>query len=168
MRLPKQAGIVGVALGVLAWPLLGQALSQPINLSQNAGTSEFPAVAFDGGSNVLVVWADDTSGNKEVLAKRSTDGGITFSSTINVSNNTGSSESPVVALDGTNSMYVVWSDDVSGSKEILAKRSTDGGPTFSSAVNVSSNTGSSESPAVALGGANNVDVVGGDDTTGTK
>ncbi len=45
-------------------------------------------MAFDG-NNVHVVWSDDTSGNKEILARHSTDGGITFSSAINVSEQLG-------------------------------------------------------------------------------
>ena len=168
MRFPKRVGIVALTPWVLTWPLLGQAFSQPINLSQNPGTSELPAVAFDGGFNVFVVWADDTSGNKEVLAKRSTDGGITFSSTFNVSSNTGTSESPAVARDGSNNIHVVWVDDSSGSRAILAKRSTDGGFTFSSAVNVSGITGTPDSPAVALDGSNNIHVVWADDSSGGK
>ncbi len=130
----------------------GITFSSTFNVSSNTGTSESPAVALDGSNNIHVVWVDDSSGSREILAKRSTDGGFTFSSAVNVSGATGTPSSPAVALAGSNSIHVVWADDGSGGKEILARRSTDGGLTFSSAVNVSNSTGTSESPALALDG----------------
>ena len=43
-----------------------------------------PSIAVSG--NVYVVWKDNTPGNDEVFYRRSTDGGATFGSTVNLSN----------------------------------------------------------------------------------
>jgi len=127
------------------------------NLSNNAGFSSQQQVVVSG-NNVYVVWRDDTSGNSDVLFKRSTDGGKTFGSTKNLSNNAGESRSPQIAASGNN-VYVVWVDRTSGnSADILFKRSTDGGKTFGSTKNLSNNAGFSSQAEIAASG-NNVYVV---------
>jgi len=45
-----------------------------INFSKDVGHSERPQVSVSG-SNVYVVWLDDTSGSRDVFFRKSTDGG---------------------------------------------------------------------------------------------
>ena len=80
-----------------------------INLSDNPTTSRHPAMAVSD-SNVYVVWEDESSGNGDILYKRSTDGGATFSEVINLSDNEGESTAPAIAVSGSN-VYVVWEDE---------------------------------------------------------
>jgi hypothetical protein len=130
----------------------------------NAGTSANPAVATSG-NNMYIVWEDDTSGNFEILYRRSTDGGANFGENgvaINLSNNAGTSTIPFVAASGNN-VYIVWEDNTPGNPEILYRRSTDGGANFGATVNLSNNALSSLDPAIAASG-NNVYVVWYDNT----
>ena len=103
--------------------------SSTINLSnENSFDQQIAAL----GNKSYVVWADETTGNGDIYFKRSTDGGATFSSTtINLSNNTGSSVNPKISaaassVSGSNSnnnnVYVVWVDETTGNNEILFKR----------------------------------------------
>src|SRR4030043_366785 len=78
-------------------------------LTWNAGSSSYPAIAVDG-SNIYVVWDDDTPGNYEIYFKKADDGGRPWTVTKNLSNTTGNSDVPVIAVDGPN-IYVVWNDD---------------------------------------------------------
>ncbi len=55
----------------------GTTFGAPVNLSNNAGFSEHPQIATYE-NKVYAVWADDTSGNREVLFTRSLDGGSNF------------------------------------------------------------------------------------------
>jgi hypothetical protein len=48
-------------------------------LSWSAGTSINPDVVVDTGGNIHVVWQDDTIGNNDVYYKRSTNGGVSWS-----------------------------------------------------------------------------------------
>ena len=101
-----------------------------------------PAIAVSG-NNVHVVWDDDTLGNFEILYRRSFDGGATFGPTINLSNNAGQSFRPAIAVSGNN-VHVVWDDNTPGNFDILYKRSTDGGASFTEPTkNLSVNTGTS-------------------------
>jgi hypothetical protein len=50
----------------------GATFGPTLNLSDNAGFSEDPAIAASG-NNVYVVWSDDSFGNSDILFKRSLD-----------------------------------------------------------------------------------------------
>ena len=102
------------------------------NLSNNGAVSAGPAIAVSG-NNVYVVWSDNTPGRGDIFYRRSIDGGATFSSTVNLSNNNGRSITPAVAVTGTR-VYIVWSDDTPGNTEILYRRSMNSGVTFSSTL----------------------------------
>ncbi len=59
-------------------------------LTNNAGASFYPAIAVDG-SNIYVVWEDDTPGNPEIYFKKSDDGGATWTTNKRLTNNAGDS-----------------------------------------------------------------------------
>jgi hypothetical protein len=79
-----------------------------------------------------VAWHDNTPGNYEILYRNS---GILFEqSTTDLSSSGVDSGEPAIAVSGDN-VYVVWEELVGpGAAEILCKRSTDGGATFSDII----------------------------------
>src|ERR671917_2078997 len=84
----------------------GTTFGTSVNLSNNSGFSEHPQIAtYD--NNVYAIWADDTSGDREVLFTRSEDNGTTFDKIKNLSNNTSDSFNQEIAVFGDN-VYVVW------------------------------------------------------------
>ena len=135
----------------------GATFSSSINLSSTSGMSSNAQIAVSG-SYLHVVWMDSTIGNGETYYTRSTDGGTTFSSAKNLSNNlgnTGGANSfPQVAVTGSY-VYVVWGDDTGnfGSNDIKFVRSTDGGATFSAVKNLSNSlTPASDYPQMLASG----------------
>jgi hypothetical protein len=136
----------------------GTTFGEPINLSDNPGFLEHPQIApYD--NKVYAVWADDTSGNREVLFTRSLEDGAdsltrnieigaNFERIKNLSNNTSDSFNREIAVFGDN-VYVVWVDrGEDGSTNILFRASADGGQTFGSTVNVSNNANEETFPKV--------------------
>ena len=76
-----------------------------------------PAIAVSGNT-VHVVWDDNTPGNFDILYRRSTNGGVSFTEPIkNLSSNTGISFQPAIAVSGSN-VHVVWEDETSGNSDI--------------------------------------------------
>jgi hypothetical protein len=126
----------------------GTTFGSPINLSDNSGFSEHPQIAaYD--NNVYAIWADDTSGNREVLFTRSEDNATSFDKIKNLSNNTSDSFNQEIAVFGDN-VYVVWLDQGENDiTNILLKASADGGATFGRAINISSNANQETFPKVA-------------------
>ncbi|MDQ4067718.1 MAG: hypothetical protein M3114_09050, partial [Thermoproteota archaeon] len=126
----------------------GTTFGSPINLSENPGFSEHPQIAaYD--NNVYAIWADDTSGNREVLFTRSEDNGTSFDKIKNLSNNTSDSFNQEIAVFGDN-VYVIWLDQGEGANtSILLRASADSGATFGRTVNISSNANQETFPKVA-------------------
>jgi hypothetical protein len=109
------------------------------------------------GSNVYVVWSEaiplleggQNPSTVDILYTRSTNGGASFGSTVNLTNSTPLSFFPAVAASGNN-VYVVWVDSSVGNFNIFYTRSTNGGASFGSTVNLSNTIGQTSNPAVAV------------------
>lgn len=107
-----------------------------INLSNNEGDSEYPVIDASGPT-VYVAWVDLTYGNSEILLRVSRDGGLTFSSTLNISDSSGDSEAPTLVAEGS-SVYIAWHDNTQGSFAVMLRASHDNGNTFSDPIILSS------------------------------
>ncbi len=134
----------------------GQPFSAPALLSQSGTPSFGPHLTIDGSNNLYVTFysrlgSSSEGFNREVILLKSTDGGTTFSSPRNLSNNGGQSVNPFVITGANGSVGVAW-HDTSGNEQfdIFLARSSDNGATFTAASNVSANFGIS---ALAYGAA---------------
>ena len=96
------------------------------NLTENPDDSVYGQVAADG-DNVYVAWQESTGGsNYDIFIKNSRDRGDNFENDIfNLSNNAGFSEHPQLAVSGSG-VYVAWTDNPSGIREILFTKSANG------------------------------------------
>lgn len=152
----------------------GVSFDSVINLSDNAGTSAFPRLAYSG-ENVYATWYDYSPGLSDIFFAKSTDEGASFE-TINLSKNAGVSFNPWIAASGSN-VYVVWNDDTdptvnlqrnsteenitfdvsTGNSEIFMATSHDDGSTFE-IINLSNTTENSIDTRINVS-KNNVYVV---------
>ena len=100
----------------------GATFTPVVNLSNDAGSAYNAHLAMVN-TDVYVAWADTTPGVEDVLLASSTDGGLSFGSPINLSNDSGFSLNP--ALVATNvSVYVTWQDDTPGNYDVFFKIGT--------------------------------------------
>ncbi len=120
-------------------------------LTNNTNYSFYPSVAVSG-SVVQVVWDDNRSGDWEIYNKRSTDGGINWGMDTRLTNYTGVSSFPSVAVSGM-LIHVVWRDERDSNKEIYYKRSTDAGVNWEADIRLTNSYAESSSPSVALSGS---------------
>lgn len=86
---------------------------------------------------------------------RSTDGGESWGSLIDVFNRSGTSHSPSIAVDAEGNINIVFLDN----NEIWFTHSTDNGSSWSEAVKISTNEGRCGAPDVALNGTGGINVV---------
>jgi hypothetical protein len=161
---PSRFGqIAAVAiLGLLSMCADAQAqvsFSSAKNVSSNADFSMTPQAAVDAAGNISVVWEDDTANNSNILFSRSTDGGGTWSTPRNLSNSTGYSFNPRIAVDSNGGINVVWVDDTPGNQDVFFSRSANGGASFSTPQNLSNDTPDSASPQVGVDTSGNISVV---------
>lgn len=104
-----------------------------------------PQLAVDATGNVYALWAGDAPTpphDRNILFSRSTDGGKTFATPSNISQTSRQSGSPHIALDVEGNIYIDWAEIVRSTQfvdpqqDIFFTSSTDGGDTFSPAVNI--------------------------------
>jgi hypothetical protein len=103
----------------------GITFENPINLSNNEGASSNQQIAISG-NQVHVAWVDHTLGYNEIFFRGSDDNGTSFGRLINLSNSTGISVDPHIAVAGKKA-YIVWIEfgDESHANGIFFVRSID-------------------------------------------
>jgi hypothetical protein len=133
-------------------------------LTWNSGGSFSPAIATDSNNHIHVVWSDDTPSRPEIFYKKSTNGGASWS-TKRISWTSGYSYTPMIAVDPSNRIHVVWEDWSHGFPEIYYKRSTNGGTSWT-IKRLSYNNGWSVEPAIAVDSNSRIYVVWEDNPSG--
>jgi hypothetical protein len=114
-------------------------------------TSYFFCHSASSGQLVFVVWADNRFGNREIIFKRSADGGKTWGPDTRLTFDPEVSRNPSVAVSGSN-VHVVWYDNRDYDNEIYYKRSTDGGITWSNDERLTNDNLDSNIPSVSVSG----------------
>jgi hypothetical protein len=126
-----------------------------------AGTADQtePALRFDGAGRLHVVWQDGRSGDLDVYASRSLDGGQSFRQNVRVDDaggGSGDQARPSVAVDAAGTVFVAWQDEREDPDadrwRIALARSINGGASFASSRIVPDATGSRDQtrPTLAL------------------
>jgi len=135
----------------------GATFSTPQNLSNSPAGSSSAQIAVDSGGNINVVWVDNTPSNYQIFFSGSIDGGATFSTPKNISNDPRGADYPYMTVDSGDNINVAWvvSPRVVPSI-IFFSRSSDGGVTFSPPIALS--TKPSRGPLVAVDSAGNINV----------
>ncbi|MGH9877864.1 MAG: hypothetical protein ACRD5H_09515, partial [Nitrososphaerales archaeon] len=134
----------------------------PIALDPTVGYSTRPRMAVSG-SDVYTVWMDTAPDRKtdpayrknDIFFRVSHDDGATWDSTINLSNDSGNSKYPAIAVSG-NSVYVAWTNDPVGnqySRDVFFRASGDNGATWGSVINLSNSDLFSNAHRIAASGS---------------
>jgi hypothetical protein len=144
----------------------GTTWSAAKRLTWTSEYSNYPSIAVESSNNLHIVWADYTPGNWEIFHKKSTDGGVSWSGSTRLSWNPTESTGPDIAIDTSNHIHVVWYDRITGNYEILYRRSTDGGASWSGTNRLTWNSGNSVSPAIAVDMGDNIHMVWHDRSPG--
>ena len=139
----------------------GETFSEPVNLSDTDLGYSINAQIVTAGSNVYVVWEEETDIFFRVIAGD----GETFSEPINLSFTDSFSLNPQIAAMDSN-VFVVWEEENPSEPDIFFIASTDGGVSFEPYVNLSSSDEvTSLAPQIAAADSN-VYVVWQDYATG--
>lgn len=104
------------------------------------------------GNTLHVAWYDNRDGNYEIYYKRSSDGGTSWDTDTRLTNNSGVSNYPAIAVSGS-VVHVVWYDNRDGNTEIYYKRSSDGGANWGADQRLTNDAAISYYPSVAVSGS---------------
>jgi prepilin-type N-terminal cleavage/methylation domain-containing protein len=127
-------------------------LSPEIKVNTNfepTGTNQYsPTLAIDSSDNIYVAWTDERNGNKDVYAQKYNLGGINqWASDIfigSLSASTSEQYSPAVAIDSSDNIYLSWTDERNGNKDVyLQKYNTSSAAVWGSEIRVGTISASS-------------------------
>lgn len=110
------------------WQPVGSGSAGGGGISDNSGTSQSAAMAAGPNNRLYVAWSDDSSGDAEIYLRRwdgsnwSDLGGSAGGG--GISNNSGASLWPAVAVDSDGNPWVAWHDASAGDTEIYVRRWT--------------------------------------------
>jgi hypothetical protein len=126
-------------------------------LSDNPGASRNPRIA-SSGNNVYVVWEGDAvdSGMPDIFYSNSTNGGQSFGTSVNLSDNDGSSINPRIAVAGSGNVYIAWQDDTpnpENEEAIFVRASIDGGSSFGEIAEANNLEGFANNPSIIPNGS---------------
>ncbi|NOK84291.1 MAG: hypothetical protein GFH27_549313n52 [Chloroflexi bacterium AL-W] len=93
------------------------------NISDTGGTNSLNPTITTDGENLYVAWGEGiSSGNHDVLFRRSTDGGENWSNTIAMSDGPGFASFPSLTWsESAQRAYIAWSDDAVNNREIWVR-----------------------------------------------
>lgn len=133
----------------------GADFSVPQIISHAGANPAGDQLVVDSNSNINVAWSDNSPGYYAVFFSRSTDGGATFSATLQVSTNASVSSFIAGAIvDSSGNINIAWVDRGSSGffpfTDFLLSRSVDGGATFSAPNVIDSETGSPFHPVLTV------------------
>jgi hypothetical protein len=156
----KRTMLPAVAIGLAFLALSARADWTPSQrLTWTTGDSFSPAIAAGPSGRVHVVWEESINGNFEIYYKRSTDGGATWLPSQRLTWTLYSSEKPAIAVDPSGHVHVVWSDYATDNWEIIYKRSTNGGASWSASQRLTWTSGYSERPFLLADSSGNLYLV---------
>ena len=132
--------------------------SNVTNITNNQKDSVYAQIVAKD-NNVYIVWQESVTEkpnekNYDIFFIKSEDNGTTFSKPINLSNNSGFSEHPQIAIS-KNGIFVVWGDNTdSNNTEIMFTKSEDNGTTFSKPINLSNSLQNSNNQEISASNEN--------------
>jgi hypothetical protein len=143
----------------------GGSFSPPMNLSPNSAGASAPQIAVGVDGSINLVWQDTVNFVSVIFFSRSVDGGANFSTTpTNISNDSGNSFSPQIALDSNGNINIVWVDDTPGNFAVFFKRSDNSASFKNATINVSNNPvssspGNCDRPQIGVDAKGNIELV---------
>jgi hypothetical protein len=172
MRIGLSSSTCGALIAALGLTLsVGQAFAGDVITINKDHEARRPSLATDEKGNLNVAYLAYETGAKvpDVFFTRSTDGGKSFKSGVNVSKTPGISWNPCIACGKDGHVVIVWLDTTSGIEkpDVYSVFSTDGGETWSDAVDISNTPGKSFDPVVTIASDGVVHAVWAD-TTGSR
>lgn len=150
---------IAIILGLSIFAGVGSSFAQvqppgftnAVNVSQVSADSELPHVLVSG-DGIFMIWTQSSLGKSDVFFSKSTDGGNTFGSPVNLSGVTNGQSSYPQFVENNNHIYVVWQSSLSGASSILMTKSLDGGTSFEKPVQISDVSQLSAFPQIAFSG----------------
>ncbi len=133
----------------------GASWSTPVDVSTAGNTAATPQLAVDGSGNAVAVWRYLAVGGTIIQSSHSADGGVSWSTPVQLSASGLSSDNPQVAANASGNTVAVWQQSNGTNLIIRFSQSTDGGANWTVVTDLSEPGQSAITPDVAVDGTGN-------------
>ncbi|MBM4430565.1 MAG: hypothetical protein FJ026_09510, partial [Chloroflexi bacterium] len=128
-------------------------------LTASPGFDTHAAIAQAADGRVWVVWTSDRTGTPQLWHKTSNDGGLSWSPDSQFTTDAGRNYSSAMARTADGRLWVVWISDRAGNGDVWYKTSSDNGATWSPELQLTTEAGWDDAPAITQDADGNVWVV---------
>jgi len=140
--------------------------NKKVNSSSN-NSSEHSVTASDSSGNIWVVWHTGQVGSRDIYAGKLTAGADSFGNSVQITNDNADQCNPVIAIDGTDKLYVAWQDSRNGEWDIYLSTSVNG-TNWSTERKITDPNSNQVNPAIVIDGSNRACIVWEDDRNNNK
>lgn len=129
------------------------------NLSNDKYDSSIAGIGVDSKNNINVVWGNSFGTTGEIMYKKSTNHGFSWTQQTNISNSNAFCFDPAIAIGQDGDINVVWTEYIEYKDCIYFSRSTDNGVTWSTPLRIWESYDGASNPAIAVDSEGNIDLV---------
>ena len=140
--------------------------SAETTLTNESSMSINPCIVSDSKNNLYVFWSDARDGNQEIYLKKYSSDSNQWLADQRLTNVSGISNHPSAASDSKNNIYLVWDDTRNGNQQIFYKKFDSQSQSWSSDTAISTGSGQSRYPSIAVDSLGNVHVLWQDNRDG--
>lgn len=113
----------------------GESWSEATQLTFGSNFQDgWPDITFNSNGTAFLVWFRIEATQKDIQFMNSTDGGQSWSSPQNLTNDTFRNSYPDITVDAADNLFVVWSSQRNGNESIWLLNSSDDGKTWSDPI----------------------------------
>lgn len=124
----------------------GLTWSAPVDLSAAGQNANTPRIVVASDGTIAVTWELDDGLNRVVQATTSTNGGVTWSAPVTLSDPSDDADTNAVGVADSGVLFAVWAFNGVPSRTIQVSRSLDDGATWSLPYDLSASGGSAYNP----------------------
>jgi hypothetical protein len=132
----------------------GVSWSIPEDLSAADGYAEDPQIIVNAAGSAVAIWRRDDDINNNVQSAWSSDGGVTWSTPVDLSVTNGGS--PQITVDSAGNVFAIWRSSNNGDRTIQSATSTDGGLAWTAPVDLSAPGSDGANPQISVDAKGNV------------
>lgn len=146
--------LLGIVVSVSTFSAFGDSnpgFTNAVSISKAGENSTAPQLIVSG-NNVYVGWIDNYADKFDISFAKSTDGGSSFDTPINLGNPSTQGADHLDLAESNDKIYAIWQSFSSGSSMIYFSMSPNGGNTFSSPAKLNEEGNDSAFPQIAIFG----------------
>ncbi len=173
-NLAKNTIVVGIVMAMVMTVFVGiasathEVWSDDIRITTDPEASNNPVIVTDSNNNSHIRWEANRDGSSEIFYTKLAYNGNTRIDDMRITNFSGDSKLPKIAIDIDNNVHRIWEDNREGNTEIYYTKLDKNGDPLINVTGLTVDHVTSDDPAIAIDSNNNVHITWVDNRDGNR